>query len=215
MTQCELNELFQSAKERLDIKEVAKSYGLQIGRAGKALCPFHSEKTPSLSFKGQGFKCFGCGVGGDVFRLAGGLLGIDKPIEVLRQLNSDFGLGLELDRKQSPAEVARAKAKQQEIQHQKNTRRAFDEWVHNAFLVCTKYVRLLREWRLEYAPKSEGEELHPLFEESLLQLTRTEYLCDVLTYGEQEDWEQFYIYCREEVKAIEQRLHGYYRELAG
>lgn len=94
MTEYEIKELFQTAKGRLDIKQVAETYGLQIDRAGKALCPFHSEKTPSLSFKGQGFKCFGCGAGGDVFRLAGGLLGISKPIEVLKRLNSDFGLGL-------------------------------------------------------------------------------------------------------------------------
>ena len=35
----------------------------------KALCPFHSEKTPSLSIDpARGlYHCFGCGVGGDVF----------------------------------------------------------------------------------------------------------------------------------------------------
>ncbi|MEW6536424.1 MAG: CHC2 zinc finger domain-containing protein [Candidatus Auribacterota bacterium] len=35
----------------------------------KAKCPFHEDKTPSLSINidGQYFHCFGCGVGGDVF----------------------------------------------------------------------------------------------------------------------------------------------------
>ena len=39
------------------------------GREYGALCPFHSEKTPSfwVNEEKQIFKCFGCGVGGDVF----------------------------------------------------------------------------------------------------------------------------------------------------
>lgn len=35
----------------------------------KALCPFHTEKTPSFVVhpKTQKFKCFGCGAEGDVY----------------------------------------------------------------------------------------------------------------------------------------------------
>ena len=40
------------------------------GRNHVARCPFHNEKTPSfnVSEEKQIFMCFGCGVGGDVFR---------------------------------------------------------------------------------------------------------------------------------------------------
>jgi DNA primase len=40
----------------------------QAGRAFKALCPFHDEKTPSFTVNPdrQSFKCFGCGKGGTV-----------------------------------------------------------------------------------------------------------------------------------------------------
>ncbi len=40
----------------------------RVGRRWSGLCPFHGEKTPSFSVNEElgFFKCFGCGVGGDV-----------------------------------------------------------------------------------------------------------------------------------------------------
>lgn len=217
MTEYETKELFRSAKERLDIKDVAQTYGLQLNRNNQACCPFHSEKTPSFHIRTdkQYFHCFGCGVGGDVFKLAGRLLGIDKPIDVLKQLNNDFCLGIEFDRRQTAVQREKAKERQQEIQRRKNIEQAFDEWVQSAFLTCTRYAKLLRKWRVVYAPKSESEALHLLFEESLLHLTRAEYLCSILTYGSKSDFMEFYRNCRQEVKAIEQRIGRYYGKLAG
>ena len=42
----------------------------RAGVAWKGLCPFHGEKTPSFNVNEarRTFKCFGCGVGGDVIK---------------------------------------------------------------------------------------------------------------------------------------------------
>ena len=56
---------------RTDIAEVISECGVSLRAAGrdfKALCPFHTEKTPSfsVSVQKQIFHCFGCKTGGNV-----------------------------------------------------------------------------------------------------------------------------------------------------
>jgi DNA primase len=65
------NQLLERILAETDIVEVVSSYFplKKSGRNFKALCPFHSEKTPSfmVSRDKQIFKCFGCGKGGNAF----------------------------------------------------------------------------------------------------------------------------------------------------
>ncbi len=63
--------LLERIRASANIVDIVGGY-VQLRRQGHnwvALCPFHREKTPSfnVSETRQLFKCFGCGVGGDVF----------------------------------------------------------------------------------------------------------------------------------------------------
>ena len=56
-------------KARIDLVDYIGRLVLLRRRGGRhwGLCPFHAEKTPSFSVHDRGFfKCFGCGVGGDL-----------------------------------------------------------------------------------------------------------------------------------------------------
>lgn len=73
--------------EHLDLKKAGRNY--------KALCPFHSEKTPSFTVSPelQIFKCFGCNSSGDVFTFLQEYEGMDFP-EALRMLAKRAGIRL-------------------------------------------------------------------------------------------------------------------------
>src|SRR5467141_2690849 len=77
--------IVQVVQEYVPLKRVGTTY--------KGLCPFHSEKTPSFHVnpdKGF-FHCFGCRVGGDVFKF----LELHEKVgfqDAVKQLAQRFGL---------------------------------------------------------------------------------------------------------------------------
>ena len=69
--------------------EVARAYPIenliQVNR-GKALCPFHNDRNPSMSVKEGLFHCFSCQEGGDAIKFVMHVQKIDF-IEAVRYLN--------------------------------------------------------------------------------------------------------------------------------
>jgi DNA primase len=147
-----------------DIVEVIGSY-FPLKRAAanfKALCPFHQEKTPSfiVSPQRQTFHCFGCGVGGSVFRFVMDYEHIDFPSAV-RKLAAR--VGIPVVEKQGPSD---AEDRQQETRrillqlhgetarwfHENLIKRKFAEPAREYLKERGITAEIAKRWQLGYAP---------------------------------------------------------------
>src|SRR5580692_10161235 len=87
----------EQLKSSIDIVKVVGEYVRlkRIGATGRyvGLCPFHQEKTGSFSVNQtrQFYKCFGCGVGGDVLKFVMEIDGLTFP-EALKMLAESHGI---------------------------------------------------------------------------------------------------------------------------
>lgn len=90
--------IFEEIKNTVTAKEIVERYHAPLNRANKVCCPFHQEKTPSLSVdtKENMWKCFGCGVGGDGIRFLAKLKGIED-FEAAKIIVQDFNLNINFE----------------------------------------------------------------------------------------------------------------------
>jgi DNA primase len=97
-------------KNKLSIVDVVgQSVALKkAGTTYKGLCPFHGEKTPSFVVTPvrESWKCFGCGLGGDIFSFVMQRDGLSFP-EALRQLAGQAGVEIDERSRRDDARKAR------------------------------------------------------------------------------------------------------------
>ena len=59
-------DVFATVKTSINTREAATRYGVEVNRHGKALCPFHNDRHPSLFVDDDHYHCYACGEHGDV-----------------------------------------------------------------------------------------------------------------------------------------------------
>ena len=196
--------LIREVKERANIVKVAELYGLKLNRAYKCVCPFHKEKTASLSISPQKqiWKCFGCGKGGDSISLVSELLNINA-LEAAKSINYTLGLGLNTNQKSNYFEINKYKNKQK-------TEEIFKKWENKTFQLLCDYLHLLWKWEEEKAPKNMEEEPDDLFVEAMHNKDYIDYLIDsIFINGTNEDKIWFWKHEKKVVRRIESRVRTF------
>ncbi len=135
-----------------EVTQVKKS-----GRSYMAVCPFHQEKTPSMSVdRARGlYHCFGCGKGGDVFDFVQETRGVQFS-EALDMLAGKAGITLTHD----PAEARKRGRRAASIEalrraldvYNQRLKKAADAGPARSYLRSRGYdVDLIDEWKLGFA----------------------------------------------------------------
>ena len=173
--------VFEAVKQSVTTRQAASFYGIRVGRNGMVCCPFHNDRTPSMKVDSR-FYCFGCGASGDVIDFAALLHGLGKREAAVR-LAEDFGVSYEKSGNAPPDRKRHNRSQPR----QKSAEQRFQETERYCFRVLCDYLRLLEHWKTAHAPQPQDAIWHPLFVEALQRISYTEYLLDILLYGEIEE----------------------------
>lgn len=162
--------IFDDIKELVDVPTAARTYGVEVHRGNMALCPFHRERHPSCKLYDDHYYCFGCQAHGDVIKLVQELFG-QSAIEAVKQLNSDFALGLDVDK---PPDMEAVNRRRREIAE----RKAEKARVEHMYDVLLRYFTLLDKYKMRYAPKTPKEETDRRFVYALQNIGYAEYMLE-------------------------------------
>lgn len=166
-------------------------------------CPFHDDKDPSMKVDDR-YYCFGCQATGDVIDFVSKVYGISVK-EAASKLAADFGIKGDFGRSSPTTMYDNA---QKTLKSMPGSQ---DEWLLEATDTLMAYERLLKDWRVWYAPKITDEDWHPLFVESLRNLDRISYLVDMALCGDSREADALFINYRKEIEEIGQRITEHHR----
>jgi hypothetical protein len=189
-----MDNLFETVKQSITIREAAERYGIEVKRGGMVCCPFHDDKNPSMKLNKEYFYCFGCGATGDVIDLASRLYNL-SPREAAEKLAQDFGLIYD---SQAPP--------RRNYVRQKTETQQFREDRQRCYRILSDYYYLLKKWENAYSPHTPEEEPHPLFVEAIQKKTYVEYLLDLFLYENEEEQKAWITEHTAEITHLERRL---------
>jgi DNA primase len=125
----------ERVKQQADIVRVIGDY-VRLKKSGAnfaGLCPFHQEKTPSFNVHPvkQIYHCFGCGVGGDVFKF---VMEMEKSTfpEAIRTVAEKCGIAIPKPRERSPEERRENQQRSALVEMHRETAAFFARALHDS-----------------------------------------------------------------------------------
>ena len=158
-----MSSIFEAVRSQVPVRAAAERYGLEVNDSSMARCPFHNDRTPSMKLYADHFYCFGCGKYGDVVDLTSELLCVPS-YDAACALAEEFGV-----------DAARPTPRPALLQFREDSLRCQR--------VLRDYLRLLRQWRMQYAPTGPDEPIDDRYAEAGRMIDTVDYLTDLLIVG--------------------------------
>ena len=165
--------VFGTVKSSISTREAAQRYGVEVNRHGKALCPFHNDRNPSLFVDDDHYHCYACGEHGDVIDFTAKLYGLSL-YDAAKKLAYDFGITQDKPPTKEMQEKLNKKSEAQRLRENEKL----------CFSALMEYYKLLQAWMAVYAPRTPEDDVDSRFAEACHWLSYVEYLVDLLIMGD-------------------------------
>lgn len=213
--------IFSEVKQYVTARSAAEFYGIRVNRRGMVKCPFHDDHTPSMLLD-QNYYCFGCHAKGDAVAFVSRLFGL-RPIDAATKLIHDMQLPVSEKRARPPdsrsASGISVRADYPGAECHPPDGNSTDtanydggdiggqlqELTDYYYSILVRYRNRLQEQKTRYRPRHMEDEWDSRFEEALSNLSRTEYLLDLLLFGGTEDKIDMMKDLKDEVNKIEEK----------
>lgn len=132
-----MTSVFREVHDLVSAEDAARHYGIDINGRGQAICPFHPDSHPSMTFKNGRFRCWACGAAGDSIDFVSKLFD-SSPLDAAKRINTDFSLGLPIDKPATPDDFEkRRRAADVAEKH-----RLFEHWRENLIRKLNKACQI-------------------------------------------------------------------------
>ena len=165
--------VFTTVKTSINLGEAAEHYGIKVNRYGKALCPFHNDRHPSMVVYDDHYHCFACGEHGDVIDLVANLYGMPV-LDAVNKLAYDFGISQDKPPTKEMQEKMNRKSEAQQLRENEKL----------CFSALLEYMKLLQTWMVVCAPRTPEDDVDSRFAEACHWLSYVEHLVDALIGGD-------------------------------
>ncbi len=160
-----LGKNIEAVKDAVSIEDVAAEYGefrrTGAGRLlGRCIAPDHQDKTPSMTVytESQRFKCYGCGISGDVIDLEEISGRHVETWTAVIALSERFGVELW----QRPEGWHRKQTRQRSVREAIDAQRVEHIRLLVFRLICMPWLKQLPEWMRQEATESAWRDSSPL-----------------------------------------------------
>lgn len=138
-------DIADSIRSSVTMDDVIRYYTPDIRtRNHRCPCPFHNGKDYNFSYTRNWYKCFVCGVSGDVITYVKDIRDMSTRVDAMKRINADLHLNLPIDGNVSEEEGARFAALRAERERKEKEEA---EWLDTYHRLMDEWVSLDREKR--------------------------------------------------------------------